>query len=462
MDGLTDDLAATLSVVAERDGAPVTTAEVAESLPCGHRATYDRLERLVDSGDLRTKTVGANGRIWWQSGGDGATADRTDRPLWSAGDSMRAASTKAGLAEAVESELEGSDPYDTARVDFAADGRASGTADGRVSRSGTTDGPESPTEAPVDGVDSADALRDAALVSGSVEVGGKDRESEQTVAAVPLRYGVTTFGVLWLTTARAGAFDSRERSKLSSFGDAVAHAMAAVEKEQALVGDQVTELQFRMVDLERLGVEIGEGEIRIDRSVRLDADQYLLFGTASGEAPRTVEALVDRIDHWESVQTEAEWLAGTRVVLRLSEQPLADHLATRGGRFVRIDVVDEDYRATVQVPAERNVRRVVSTVTDAYPTAELVSRRQRPREQVEAGGDPDAPLAELTDRQQAALETAFFAGYFEWPRGQSMAEVAELLDIDRSTFSRHLRVAQKRVLGTVLDGTDRRSLDGPD
>ncbi|SEL33205.1 helix-turn-helix domain-containing protein [Haloferax larsenii] len=58
----------------------------------------------------------------------------------------------------------------------------------------------------------------------------------------------------------------------------------------------------------------------------------------------------------------------------------------------------------------------------------------------------------LTARQQEVLETAHQMGYFEHPRESNATEVAEALDINRSTFAEHLSAAQSKLLGTILDG----------
>lgn len=58
----------------------------------------------------------------------------------------------------------------------------------------------------------------------------------------------------------------------------------------------------------------------------------------------------------------------------------------------------------------------------------------------------------LTERQLEALRTAYEAGYFERPRRANATEVAEKLDISRSTFAEHLAAAQRKLLADVLDG----------
>ncbi|WP_254765073.1 PAS domain-containing protein [Natrinema marinum] len=69
---LTESLRETLAIF---DGSeiPRTTTEVADRLDLGRRSTYERLERLVDHGELETKKVGASGRVWWRPR---AAADR--------------------------------------------------------------------------------------------------------------------------------------------------------------------------------------------------------------------------------------------------------------------------------------------------------------------------------------------------------------------------------------------------
>lgn len=58
--------------------------------------------------------------------------------------------------------------------------------------------------------------------------------------------------------------------------------------------------------------------------------------------------------------------------------------------------------------------------------------------------------SELTDRQREVLETAHDMGYFEHGQGSNAGEVAAALEINTSTFSEHLRAAQRKLLETIL------------
>lgn len=54
-----------VSVFEATDDPVLTTSEVADDLPIGKRATLNRLENLVERGELDSKDVGV-GRVWWQ------------------------------------------------------------------------------------------------------------------------------------------------------------------------------------------------------------------------------------------------------------------------------------------------------------------------------------------------------------------------------------------------------------
>ncbi|MBX0302183.1 helix-turn-helix domain-containing protein [Haloarcula salinisoli] len=65
------------------------------------------------------------------------------------------------------------------------------------------------------------------------------------------------------------------------------------------------------------------------------------------------------------------------------------------------------------------------------------------------------PAAALTDRQFEAVAAAVDCGYYDEPREGSTAEVAEALDCSPGTAAEHLRKAEARVMGRLVEG------DGP-
>lgn len=64
------------------------------------------------------------------------------------------------------------------------------------------------------------------------------------------------------------------------------------------------------------------------------------------------------------------------------------------------------------------------------------------------------PESLLTDRQREVLETAVREGYFAVPRECTLAELAQGLDIDKSTASTILRRGEQRLVNWFLTGPE--------
>lgn len=68
-------------------------------------------------------------------------------------------------------------------------------------------------------------------------------------------------------------------------------------------------------------------------------------------------------------------------------------------------------------------------------------------------GEPEAPGEGLTDAQREALRVAYELGYFEVPRGASLADVADELGVGASALSERLRRAQSHLVETTVATT---------
>ena len=58
---------AALETFENRDdhGRPLTAADVMDALDCSRRTAHNKLNELVERGELETRKVGARGRVWW-------------------------------------------------------------------------------------------------------------------------------------------------------------------------------------------------------------------------------------------------------------------------------------------------------------------------------------------------------------------------------------------------------------
>ena len=190
---------------------------------------------------------------------------------------------------------------------------------------------------------------------------------------------------------------------------------------------------------------------------------YLLRGNDVGDA---VQTLLFYVDGWPLEPYRAALEATDHVVEyeistcpdetfylyvrdRLSEtgQGIVDALTTAGLVIVSpVSFRADGTMGLTLVGPGGTVQRALEAVpngvgVDVREVGEYDSRR------FEAG-------AALTDRQFEAVAAAVDCGYYETPREGSTADVAERLDCSPGTAAEHLRKAEARVMGELVDGAD--------
>ena len=60
-----------------------------------------------------------------------------------------------------------------------------------------------------------------------------------------------------------------------------------------------------------------------------------------------------------------------------------------------------------------------------------------------------SPAAELSERQREVFELAQRRGYYSWPREMSASELADEIEISKTTLLEHLRKAEVKLLSSV-------------
>ncbi|QZP38751.1 bacterio-opsin activator domain-containing protein [Halobaculum magnesiiphilum] len=271
-------------------------------------------------------------------------------------------------------------------------------------------------------------------------------------AAIPIVHGGTVYGVLNVYTERREAFLGREREVIGKLGEVVGHAIAAVERKRALLGDEVVELSFLVEDaFAPAGVDPAPDPIRFDDAVPLGDDEFVVFGRTTAAGVETLESLVDSHSLYQDLRVRSAD-DGRRFELSVADLPVLSAIASQGGSIEDAVVEDGDYRLTVRLAPSTDARRVIDAMRETYPDVRLVKRRQVTRAGTDRSTTAVAAIDSLSDRQRAALSAAYHAGYFEWPRDATAEEVASSLDIARSTLHRHLRTCQRTVFAAAFEG----------
>ena len=275
----------------------------------------------------------------------------------------------------------------------------------------------------------------------------------QSVAAIPISHDGTLYGVLGLYSHEADAFATEKQAIIEQLGEIVGHAIAAVERKQALMSDLVTEIEIEISDV-FAGTEGVDGEITLDHVVPAGGETYLQYGRTAPDQIPVLKTLTTEIDAWESVTVLSESETVSRFELQLSEPPITSMIAQKGGSITEAVITDADLRLTVQMPPSTNVRGLVSWIQQIYPDTRPIARRQVTRSELSTDRLGAIWGDLLTDKQRASLEAAYFAGFFEWPRDSSGQELAAKMDVAPATFHQHLRAAERKLFAAVIGEAD--------
>lgn len=272
----------------------------------------------------------------------------------------------------------------------------------------------------------------------------------QSLASIPIVHEETVYGVLNVYADRPYAFEGQERTVLSQLGETVGHAIAALERKRALMSDEVVELGFYIPDILDAYADAAapDGTITFNETVPVGDGEYLVYGSATEDARDGMSALVEAVPHWKTVTFRGE--DDGRFELRFSKPSMLSVIASLGGSVKEAVIEDGDYSMTLHLSPGADVRQVIDAVEEAYPTAEIVPRRQITQEHATAEQFEHMLTEDLTDRQHAVLQAAYHSGFFERPRKSSGADLAESLGVSPPTFHTHLRKAEQKIFNSLL------------
>jgi len=268
---------------------------------------------------------------------------------------------------------------------------------------------------------------------------------------VPLSYGDTTHGVLGISGACTDTFGDRELTALETLGEVVAFAINAVKNRNVVLSDTAVELEFRIPRSRsvfgRISAEL-ECECALEGFVPVEDDRLVEYVAIDATERAVAEHLAqfDRVSDYRIVNGGEECLA--EVVLSESG---VDRLLKAGTVVKSATAVDGEVTLVAEAPSDVDVRSVVDDFRVAYPDSELRRKQQIDRPVHTAQEFRRTLTEELTDKQHNALQTAYFAGYYDYPRGSTAEEIADSLGISSPTLHQHLRVAQRKLVETFLD-----------
>jgi len=280
-----------------------------------------------------------------------------------------------------------------------------------------------------------------------------------SLLAVPLTYGSSVYGVVGVYAAERDAFSERERESFGTVGEMAGFAINATRNRSLLAADRVVELTFRLSDSAApLVAAATETDARIDVTGVISQGEELLCYVDAETEGRPLDETAAALAGHESVveaRTVAEYDGGGSIEVRQRAETPLGQLLSQGGTVQSATFGADGDRVVVELPPSEDVRRIANAITRRYD-AEVLTKRERRRDERTTTEVQESVTGRLTERQEEVLRTAFFADYFESPRGSSAEEVAEALGITGPTLLHHLRAGQRKLLADVFEATDRR------
>ncbi|WP_455449108.1 PAS domain S-box protein [Natrinema thermotolerans] len=276
----------------------------------------------------------------------------------------------------------------------------------------------------------------------------------QSVISVPLSHAEYSYGVLTIYADEPDAFGDLERTVLTELGEGIANSITAMKTREALHAERLLELTLRIAGdedpLSRLAAKTG-ADVEYAGMGSHSSDETLLFVETDGVAPDDVRSALAELVSVTDSRLISEADGTCRFEATVSGDPLAARLVRHGGspRSIRAD--GEGLEVVVDVPTGTDVREFVETLGEGHGGVELRARRHVERSMGTRSELVTSLFDALTDRQLEVLRTAYFAGFFEWPRESTGEEIAEMLAVTQPTVNRHLRLAQGRLLAQLFE-----------
>nr|WP_303647623.1 bacterio-opsin activator domain-containing protein [Haloarchaeobius sp. HME9146] len=355
------------------------------------------------------------------------------------------------------------------QFDYVWLGRAQGPTRGLEPVAAAGDGPTVPAiEDEQITSTNGETLADAAVRTHEVQVvddvetddsdpccgGVRDREFS-SAAAIPLVYKDTLFGVLNIYSEEQGAFTEGVVDALSQLRSVVGLAYSATDRRAALIADQTIELELEIQAGESAffqAVDDADARLELDGAGALDDHTFIEYFTVTRGDVELISERATDTDAVQEVSIVDEDGDETLLTLTIVDPPISTLLADHGGTLRTLEIEGTTARVVAELPQSASIRSIIESFEDLYQRVDMRAKREQQRPERRIAELRSALEDELTDRQREAIETALYAGYFEWPRQSDAEDIAAALGISSPTFHEHLRTAEQKLLTDLFDG----------
>ena len=271
------------------------------------------------------------------------------------------------------------------------------------------------------------------------------------LAATPIQREGVLYGIL--TVFRQNPVTDTFERLLVSLATSLAYRHEVETQRQALRADARVAVTVELGTDHPFAAVYDRGSVDPDTTLRAreladtsaEQTRYLVSATTPETAPAAVIEAFEQTGVVTDVTVVANESGVCTLTVLVDDESLGTRLAPHACTVREIRAVGGAVTATVDAPPQTDVRTVVETIQHVYPEATFGTRVRTDDDPIEPTG-----ISQLTAKQEEALRTAVVAGFFDRPQRATASDVAELLDVSRSTALHHIRNAERQLFADVL------------
>lgn len=272
--------------------------------------------------------------------------------------------------------------------------------------------------------------------------------------SVPVAYRNTVYGTLNVYAEEANVFDQMEIAVIQELGETIGYALNADERKQAFTSEQSIELTFNIRtqhdSLFGLPLETG-GVFELENLIERRDGMATMFFAAQDQDPNDVIAWANDHARIHDLRLLTDRANECIFECALDHATVWAQLLQRGSIVHQAVATPDGGQIKIRIPRSADPRTYDALFAEHFDDVELAGRREY-EEPVMMPEEFEAAFRErLTERQDEVLQTAYYAGYFAWPRETKSKEVADMLGIAQPTVSRHIRASEEKLLAMVYE-----------
>ena len=379
--------------------------------------------------------------------------DRVEGLVTEVTEALIEAGSRRALERAVCECIASTDGYDGAWIGAADPPREVVTA---RAAAGTVPGLDATRSLPMaaGGVVDRAVETDTVVVEPAADAVGDGVDPDREVAIVPVCYREAVYGAVCVFPDEQAGFDSHDTTVLASIGRAIGTAINAIESKRMAATDGVVDVEMTAEEGALSGLAAALGcRLETEGVTRREDGSVLLFLRADAAvAEADLDAAIDDCAVDPVAASAVVGGDGSLVEVALAASSSLGRVNDLGVRLIGLEAGPARVRLEFEAPGEPAARSLLDVLSERYDSVYIericrLDRGRRPEWTRLRSAD-----GALTDRQRTALEKAYRAGFFEWPHAVSGDELADSMDITRSTFHQHLRAAERKVIGAFFDG----------